>query len=261
MSKVPLAFNPYQNIVTYPANGAANPQAGNLAAEPILAGKDAQEGRVFQYGQTNLTAFLAVSFGATTPQIIPAIQANFPVGTTPGINTSYEAISAIYTLAAFQWRRPLHERKLLTQGVPTWRYFYNAQFPKLVTTRPWDFTTLRRFPLRLARSQGVPVNPVTLAPTGLIPTNLQPIAQEAALSSFMNAAGANFAKNPTAGPGWDKLGTYGGQLSSHAILGLIRVDFACLMLYSLVNVIQAKLLNLADVVCSSEGIRAEVATG
>lgn len=207
-----LAFNPFADNVTYPANAAANRQAGKFAAVPILAGTNAQEGRVFQYGQTNLTAFLANTFGATTPQITPTIQANFPVGTTAGTNTPYDVISAIYTLAAFQCGAGLMMNETAAQGVPTWRYFYDAEFPNW---SPLNGTLgiyhSSEIALAFGTYPGGPVNPVTSAPSGLIPTNLAPTAQEAALSSFMNAAWANFAKNPTAGPGWNKLGTFGGQ--------------------------------------------------
>ena len=207
-----LAFNPYPDNVTYPTNGAANRQARQFAAVPILAGTDAQEGRVFQYGQTNLTAYLVNNFGATTPQIIPTVQANFPIGTTIGTNTSYDVISAIHTLAAFQCGAGLFMNETAAQGVPTWRYFYDAQFPN---TSPLNGTLgiyhSSEIVIAFGTYSGGPVNPVTSAPSGLLPTNLQPTAQQAALSSYMNTAWATFAKNPYAGPGWNRLGTFAGQ--------------------------------------------------
>ena len=57
---------------------------------------------------------------------------------------------------------------------------------------------------------GGPISNVTAAPLGLQPTNIGPTAQQAALSSYMNAAWAAFAKNPQGGPGWNKLGTFNG---------------------------------------------------
>lgn len=35
-------------------------------------------------------------------------------------------------------------------------------------------------------------------------------AQEYALSQYMQGAWASFAKNPTLGPGWNRVGTFGG---------------------------------------------------
>jgi hypothetical protein len=61
-------------------------------------------------------------------------------------------------------------------------------------------------------------------------------AQESALSMFMQGAWANFAKNPTYGPGWNQVGTYDGTdmgalgsngTSGVTVTGSVQVDSKC----------------------------------
>lgn len=64
---------------------------------------------------------------------------------------------------------------------------------------------------------GGPINPTGDTIVGALPVLTPPTAQQAALSQYMNGAWANFAKNPMAGPGWNKLGTFDGN--DLAVLG------------------------------------------
>ena len=192
-----------------------------------MGGTNAQEGRVFEYGQTNLTKFLNSQFGVTVPNLVPIIEAAFPVGSTVGVNDSYDIISATDTLFNFQCGQALWANETAAQGVPVWRYFFDAAFPNwsplsgllgiyhsselpLVFGSQSASTPLLLHLLIKTAYPGGPVVPLTSGPSGLIPTNLPPTAQQEALSSFMNGAWAKFAKNPMAGPGWNALGTFGG---------------------------------------------------
>lgn len=61
-------------------------------------------------------------------------------------------------------------------------------------------------------------------------------AQEEALSKYIQGAWADFAKNPTLGPGWNKLGTFNGTdlgdlgpigTSGVTIIPQSQVDYRC----------------------------------
>lgn len=83
--------------------------------------------------------------------------------------------------------------KLITQAsiaskIPTWRYYYNA------TVQLEGYPTLRSISRRRAGKIVFGTYPSGNAKD-----------QEEALSTFLQASWANFAKNPTAGPGWKAL--------------------------------------------------------
>jgi acetylcholinesterase len=84
-------------------------------------------------------------------------------------------------------------------GIPTWRYYFNATFPN---TQP-PFTSALGMSLAAFHSSEIPMVFSTYLQTGTT-------AQEFALSNYMRGAWAEFARNPTSGPGWNALGTFGG---------------------------------------------------
>ena len=59
-----------------------------------------QEGRVFESGQTNLSAFIQTTFG-TVPGLADEVAKAYAIGTDPTTN-AFEAISKIYTELVFQ---------------------------------------------------------------------------------------------------------------------------------------------------------------
>lgn len=119
-----LGFGLTADNVTIRSDAAAQRQAGNFAAVPILIGTNGNEGNVFELGQGQLDQYLNASFGAVAPQIISQIKAAYPV--PPG--NGYETISLIETLAEFQCGSGLLANGTTAQGVPVWRYYYNATF-------------------------------------------------------------------------------------------------------------------------------------
>lgn len=206
-----LIFTPTSDGVTQLVNGQAARLAGNIAKVPLLTGTNAQEGRVFVVGDNNLTAFLATFFAGQT-QYQRLLAAAYPVG---GLYpTAYDAIAQIFTEEVFQCVShfsciPIHlsfeEPRLIhfhqpaaivanataALGIPTWRYFFNASFPNT-----------QSYPgLGVFHSSEISIV------FGTYPT-VNVTAQEYALSKFMQGAWANFAKNPTGGPGWNALGTF-----------------------------------------------------
>lgn len=216
-----LNFLPVVDNVTSFGPGALRRQAGKFARVPILGGSNFQEGRLFQYGQTtNFSAFLQQTFGTTAPQQIPLVEAAYgPVGTTPGLNTDFDLVSAVFTDLNFQCSEALQANQTAASGVPAWRYIYNATFPNTEVFPGSGAFHSSEVVEVFQTYAGGPVNPTTHAPQGLERTNLPPTAQQYALSSYMNGVWANFAKNPVRGPGWPSIG---GQFNE--TLGVLGVD-------------------------------------
>ena len=193
-----LTFNPVSDGVTQLADAQLARLAGNIARVPFLTGTNSQEGRVFTVGDNNITAFLQASLPGQ-PQLQALIAAAYPVG---GVYpTDYDAIAQIFTELVFQCPAAIVTDTAAAYGIPTWRYYFNASFPN---TQP--------FPgLGVFHSSEIPLVFGTYPTAGAT-------AQEIALSKFMQAAWAKFAKDPTAGPGWSALGT-SGEIGDLGALG------------------------------------------
>ena len=203
-----LSFRPVVDNITQIYNASIVRAAGQIAKVPVLIGSNAQEGRVFTFGQNNLTAYLQATFGAY-PDVLAAVAKAYPV--TSGL-TDYDVIAQIYTDLGFGCVRsspsstsdfqnadqslkplPLYTAATTAIQVPTWRYYFNASFPNLQT-----------FPnAGVYHSSEIPLVFNTF-PFFLV------TAQEYALTRSMQAAWAGFAKNPSGGPGWNEVGTFDG---------------------------------------------------
>lgn len=86
----------------------------------------------------------------------------------------------------------------LQDGLPTWRYYYNATIPNV-------------------QYQGYPVldafhSSEVVMVWGTYPTD-NSTDQEVALSAFMQTAWATFSKDPAAGPGWKAVDGTGNDLA------------------------------------------------
>jgi carboxylesterase type B len=95
-----LIFQPVRDGVTLINNPNAARAAGNVARVPVLTGSNGQEGRVFEFGQTNLTAYIQTTFGAF-PALAAEIATAYAVG-TDGATNGFQAISQIFTELVFQ---------------------------------------------------------------------------------------------------------------------------------------------------------------
>jgi len=186
-----LVFDPAIDNVTTLSDPRQARAEHRIANVPVLTGTDSQEGRVFVVGQSNVTAFIAATFPEST-ELQQAITAAYPLGQN-GLNTAYDVISQIYTEYWFQCPSAIEANASSAAGYPTWRYYFNASFPNT-----------QAFPSGgVYHSSEIPIvfrNYPTQGTT----------AQEYALSQFMQGAWAQFAKNPTLGPGWNALGTFNG---------------------------------------------------
>ncbi|CAN9222284.1 unnamed protein product [Alternaria alternata] len=184
-----LVFNPIADNTTLVSNPAARRLSGDIAHIPVLGGTNAQEGRVFQVGQTNLTAYLQATFGILAPALIPKIEAAYPIGSN-GLTNDYDVISQISTEITFQCPQALWANATASVGIPTWRYYYNASF---VNTQAYP-------QLGAYHASEIPLVFRTYE-------RANTTTQEYALAQFMQSTWARFAKNPYAGPGWNAIGT------------------------------------------------------
>jgi carboxylesterase type B len=101
-----LIFQPVHDGVTLINNPNAARAAGNVARVPVLTGSNGQEGRVFEFGLTNLTAYIQETFGAV-PAIAAEVATAYAVG-TDGTTNGFEAISQIFTELVFQCVSSFH---------------------------------------------------------------------------------------------------------------------------------------------------------
>jgi acetylcholinesterase len=189
ISQNSLAFDPVADNTTLVTNPAVQRLSGNISHVPVLGGSNSQEGRVFQIGQTNVTAYLEATFGALAPALIPAIEAAYPIG-SDGFTNGYDVTSQIFTDIVFQCPQALWANATASIGIPTWRYYFNASF---INTQVYpDLGAFHASEIPLVFRKYPQANTTT---------------QEYALAQFMQSTWARFAKNPYAGPGWNAVGT------------------------------------------------------
>ncbi|KAF2164978.1 hypothetical protein M409DRAFT_67655 [Zasmidium cellare ATCC 36951] len=185
-----LGFPPVEDRITYLedvypdfARGAAN--------VPVMLGTNGQEAsRIpFLLGLNGtpvieivqlLTSFLPV-VGDVLTNILNAILRNNPV---------YNLVDALMTNLVFQCATAKLTQMIHDSGRPVWRYFYNASFPN---TTPFPGA---------GAYHGAEIPEVFGTYSRENAT-----AQQRALSQYMQSAWANFAKNPTSGPGWPAYGS------------------------------------------------------
>ncbi|QIW96620.1 hypothetical protein AMS68_002138 [Peltaster fructicola] len=183
-----LLFNPYPDNKTLVSNPAAQRLSGNIAKIPVLGGTNAQEGRVFEVGQQNLTASLNTFFGNNTA-LKDSVAEAFKIPQL-GINAPYDQISQIFTELVFQCPAAKWANDTASVGIPAWRYYFNS-----------SFTNTQALPgLGVYHSSEIEIVYGTYA-------NATVTTQENALSQAMMGAWAKFARNPNYGPGWNRVGT------------------------------------------------------
>jgi hypothetical protein len=68
------------------------------------------------------------------PKLINITEQEYSIGSTANgwpITDDYDQISAIYTDAIYQCPMAIVVNDSLSEGIPTWRYLYNATFPDI----------------------------------------------------------------------------------------------------------------------------------
>lgn len=194
-----LTFYPVEDEVTLASNPLERREKGDVAQIPMMFGTNKDEGRLFVIGQDNLTEFL------TTTIPIPALQDQiakaYPIG-TPGLEGGFETIAAIWTDLVFTCPNAAHTEASVENGIPTWRYYYSANFTNL---NPYAALGVD---VGAAHALEIPLVFGNFPETGAT-------EQQEELSKFMRAAWTNFAKDPTgAGPGWPAVGSEDEDLAN-----------------------------------------------
>ena len=182
-----LEWTPSADNVTQLSDPNGARLAGNIAQVPVLLGNNLNEGRVFTVGLTNLTAFLLATFPGAPQLYYDELVAAYPIGSL-GLDNSFDVIAQIYTDFIFWCPTANVANSSATTGkVPTWRYLYNATFPNL----------------QLFKGIGVFHSIEIVEVFGTYPT-AGATPTEMSFSTYMQTAWANFAKDPSQGPGWTK---------------------------------------------------------
>jgi len=189
-----ILFPPVPDNITDSINVAPNIATKKWADVPFMIGTNANEGRVFEIGQTNLTAFLASTFAAST-LLQQAIAAMYPAN-IDGTQEGYYAISDVATKAAFLCAHHKIADLATANNYTAYRYYFNASFPN---TMPYP---------NLGAYHGAEI-PLVFGTYDKVNAT----AQQIALSAYMQGAWADFAKNPSAGPGWPKVGSAAADIA------------------------------------------------
>jgi carboxylesterase type B len=173
--------------VNVPTSPDATRASGRFPKIPMLLGTNLKEAVIFTMARpdTPLSVFLAQTFpGNTTLQ--QQVTAAYPVGDGQEFATAADAITQIATDLDFACATAHEARLSAAAGVPTWRYLFNATSYPLVGV---DFLAApvhgSEIPFVFGNMPAAPDSP----------------DEALALSAFMQAAWANLAKNPEAGPG------------------------------------------------------------
>jgi len=182
--------------VTNVANAKTPLEAGTFADVPTLWGTNSEEGRLFAIGQTNATAYLE--------SILPGLTAfqNSILAQYPANQSGYFTVADIQTDIGFQCPVAAITDIAVTEGYDVWRYYYDASFPNASP-----------FP-----DSGVYHASEIVEVFGTY-TRANATAQQVALSAYMQTAWANFAKNPSVGPGWPMAVRTVGDLGGNGSLG------------------------------------------
>ena len=192
-----LFFNPTFDNVTAVSDTGPIFSSGGGSRVPFLIGTNANEGRPFAYqpltANPNITvdeyvaSIIPAEAGSLRQQIVDA----YPLST---YGTPFFAIAQIITDITFLCPSSKLTNLAVSSGqYDAWRYFFNATFDNTQT-----------FPnAGVYHSSEIPLVFGTYPAAGATD-------QEMALSQFMQTTWANFAKDPSQGPGWPKIGSNNG---------------------------------------------------
>ncbi|PIG80547.1 carboxylesterase domain containing protein [Aspergillus arachidicola] len=186
-----LTFSPIPDGITWPKNSHqsrlnSTHDLSEIARVPLLIGSNADEGQTFVAGQnvTQARALLSAIMG-NNATLLQAVLKEYPLG-TPGIKTERDRVARTLTELAFQCPSQRVANDSASTGIDTWLYYFNATFPN---ANP------------LSGSGAFHSAEVDL----VFGTYKQEGATKAQkeLSQLMQKTWADFAKSPSAGPGWE----------------------------------------------------------
>ncbi|KAK5109587.1 hypothetical protein LTR85_002479 [Meristemomyces frigidus] len=196
-----LSFPPVEGDGTYLASQTLpSIVSGKFADVPILIGTNANEARVFLAvagldNGTNIVDDVLGLVGLNVSTIEQSIGATYAADI---VDNTDLLVSQIATDLLFTCTTQTFSSAIQAAGrQPVWRYRYNAAFADT----------------SLFENAGAYHTSEIPEVWGTYPTSTQygsVTPDQIALSKYMQGVWAGFAKNPTAGPGWPKLGSNGG---------------------------------------------------
>ncbi len=183
---------------------------GAFANVPIIIGTNSEEGR-FYAAQDGLDD------PATNQTIAQVIATLFPNNVTlqmqiiglylPLLSTLYRATAAVYTDAFFLCPAASLVSALADNGYNIWRYYYRGVYPDLQLFP--DAGAYHASDIAQVWGTYPSLNTIALS-----------TVEQAAVSRYMQTTWANFAKDPTAGPGWPQWPKVGNLLGLDSLLDM-----------------------------------------
>ncbi|KJZ74381.1 hypothetical protein HIM_06191 [Hirsutella minnesotensis 3608] len=186
-----LDFSPIFERSTYPNNGRINRRRSTqanprIARVPMLVGSNADEGGPFVYGQTDPRAFLSMLLPQSVTGLLDVLLGGY---STSGGRLSFldRRLATIVTDFAFQCPTKLVAEEGVKSGIPSWRYYFDAAF-----------NNTQIFP-----NSGAFHSSEIYLIFGTYPRS-GATAYQMKLSQALQKVWADFAKNPSQGPGWEQ---------------------------------------------------------
>lgn len=175
-----LSFSPTYDNVTDVTSVEDAINGGKAAKVPILIGTNANEGSVLTPVIPGPMLLLESIFGRNSTASDVARQAY------PAAATNEELKSQIVTDYTYTCTTSALAKTANNAGYKVWRYYFNASFPN---TQPFS-------------GAGVWHTSEIDLIFGTYPRDNQTTTQQVRLSRFMQRSWADFAKDPSNGPGW-----------------------------------------------------------
>lgn len=194
VSRTDLFFPPEDDQVTWTDDVRPNLDKGQFANVPFFLGTNSDEGRLFAAaaGLANASSTLDDVFAILIPDH-PALGKVISDFYSPIINDTYSVVSTVITELIFTCKTSSLASYAKRHGYNVWRYHYSFASPSLALFP--DAGAFHAAEIPFAWGSILGYRDVAT-----------PTQQEVALAKFMQTKWADFAKEPTAGPGWPQIG-------------------------------------------------------
>ncbi|PHH72842.1 hypothetical protein CDD80_4215 [Ophiocordyceps camponoti-rufipedis] len=193
MERERLTFSPiYDDGSTYAPTGRldrrkSTPQTSRIARVPILIGSNADDGTVFVYDDKHKRKLLSQVPSSST-STLNRIQTAYGPPKRPALGPVNSQLAAIIGDFAFTCPAKITAEESAKAGIPSWRYVFDAAFANnqpFLDSGAWH-------------SSEISLIFGTYNRTGAT-------AYQEKLSCVMQKAWADFAKDPSRGPGWPSM--------------------------------------------------------